>query len=124
MFFWIVASRFRVLKTDITFNVNVATDVVQATCILHNLLRQRCGGSYMAPGTFDCEDIDYNLIPGEWRKEDEMAGLLPTSARNSTNISKNMRDNLSYYFLTDQGEVPWQYEQTRAGVREVLDDLM
>lgn len=121
--FGILAARFRVLKSEISMNVESATDVVLATCVLHNLLRQRCGGSYMAPGSCDSEDIDYCVVPGDWRQEDNLTGLLSTTARNSTNISKTMRDNLSNFFMTNQGEVAWQYERTRSAVDDILSSL-
>lgn len=121
--FGILSSRFRVLKSEITLNVNTAGDIVMTTCVLHNLLRQRCGNAYMAPGSCDSEDIDYRVVPGDWRHEDNLTGLLPTTARNSTNISKTMRDNLSHYFMTSDGEVSWQYERTRSEVENVLSGL-
>lgn len=121
--FGIIASRFRVLKTDIGMNVESATDIVMAVCVLHNMLRQKCGSAYMAPGTFDTEDINYKLVPGEWRQEEGLTELRATSARNSSNTSKTNRDNLSYYFLTEHGEVSWQYERTRSEVQEILDTL-
>lgn len=121
--FGIVSSRFRVLKTEIYMNVDAVTDVVMAICILHNLLRQKCGASYMGAGTFDTEDINYKVVPGDWRQEEQLTRLIPSSARNSSNAVKTMRDNLSYHFLTPTGEVAWQYSSTRSEVHEILESL-
>lgn len=44
------------------------------TCIyLHNFLRRNSESRsfYTPPGSFDLEDIDGNLIEGQWRSESE-----------------------------------------------------
>lgn len=121
--FGIISSRFRILKGEIQMNVDDATNVVLAICVLHNILRQKCGRAYMPPGTYDTEDADHNIVVGEWRRDEPLYGLSTPQGRNVTNMAKHMRENLAYYFLTENGEVAWQYGKVRTQVDEILDNL-
>lgn len=121
--FGIIASRFRVLRGEIQMNVDDATNVVLAICVLHNILRKKCGSAYMPPGTYDTEDADYNLIVGDWRRDQGMHGLASPQGRKPANKAKQMRDNLALYYLTEEGEVGWQYARVRSQVDDILDGL-
>lgn len=121
--FGIIASRFRILKGEIQMNVDDASNVVLAICVLHNMLRKKCGRAYMPPGTYDSEDADYNVLAGDWRQDEAMCGMSSPQGRNVTNMAKGMRDSLAYYYLTEEGEVGWQYGKVRSQVDDILETL-
>lgn len=121
--FGIISSRFRVLRGEIQMNVADATNVVLSICVLHNMLRRKCGNAYMPPGTYDSEDADHNIIGGDWRHDETMPGLSAQQGRNFSYRAKRMREDMSHYFLSDEGEVQWQYARVRNQVVDILDTL-
>lgn len=121
--FGIVSSKFHVLKTEMAFNVPHCVQVVKAVCILHNILRRLCGQSYMPPGSFDAEDINYEVIPGNWRDGEAMESLRPTTARNHLRIAKETRLKLTNYFVSEAGAVPWQNDITHTQMDQIIEDL-
>ena len=70
--FDIMASRFRIFWGEINTSVDNATDIVLAACCLHNMLRQRCGASYIPTGSVDHEDANMHLVRGDWRNHGEL----------------------------------------------------
>jgi len=58
-----------------------------------------------------------DIVPGEWRNEDNegFQGLAPSNAHRATRRAYNQRDLLANFFLTPEGEVPWQYAYIRRG---------
>lgn len=121
--FGIMASKFQVLRGEIRLNVEHTTNVVHAICVLHNLLRQHCGGSYMPPGSYDVEDLNHNIVPGDWRNMENLPGVRPTSHKNPTTVAKKMRSDLADFFMSPAGEVPWQYNSIRSAADDILDSL-
>lgn len=121
--FGIISSKFQVLKTEMRFTVPHCVNVVLAICILHNILRRICGQAYMPPGSFDTEDINYEMVPGNWREGEQMTGLRPTTARNHLKAAKEMRQTLTRYFMSDAGEVPWQYSSVVTEMDRVIATL-
>ena len=107
--FGILASRFRLFLKDIHAYQENATKFILAGVCLHNFLRQRCGRSYMPPGSVNSEDPNQQVVPGDWR---QIAGtttnLPPTKARNSSDVSKANRQAMADYFVSEAGSVPWQ----------------
>lgn len=91
------------------FTPDHCVNVVLAVCVIHNILRKMCGKSYIPPGTCDMEDINYNLVAGDWRDADELHGLMPSTTRNPLHDAKVMRQKLTNFVITPEGEVPWQY---------------
>lgn len=121
--FGILASKFQILKTEMRYTVPHCVNIVWAVCILHNVLRKLCGQAYMPPGSFDSEDINYAVIPGDWREGMQMERLRPTSARNHVKVAKDMRIKLTNYFMSEAGEVPWQYASMETEMDRVLNAL-
>lgn len=112
--FGVIASRFRVLQTEIVFNPEETSHICVAIATLHNILREVCGASYMPAGLIDAEDNNFSVLPGAWRMRDPTREPLldhnPTQARNASTCAKVMRDKLANYFLSDLGSVSWQLD--------------
>lgn len=121
--FGIISSRFACLRSEIRFNVANATNVVLAICVLHNILRQKCGASYMPPGSYDVDDVNFNFAPGEWRHQEQLTGMQSTRARNASNKAKQMRNDLADYFMSEAGSVPWQNESIENDVSRIVGQL-
>ena len=65
-------------------------------------------------GTFDEDDTDTGVtIPGDWRIEGMPANNLMDAQRLGSNHygeeAKQIREEFKDFFVTPQGEVPWQY---------------
>ena len=106
--FGILATRFRLFHTEIDANPAKVESFVLAVICLHNMLRRRCRRSYIPPGSVDMEDIDNNLIPGEWRQHVQLDSFEPDDQRNSSNMAKVQRLRVRDYFSSPAGSVPWQ----------------
>jgi len=80
--------------------------ITMCACVLHNLILTR----YPLTTT----DVDHEdpatqaLIPGAWREDRDMEGLMHLSGHNSQKEAKEQRDYLSHYYLSPAGAVPWQ----------------
>lgn len=121
--FGIISSRFQILRTEMPYSVPHCVNIVLAICILHNFLRKHCGQAYMPPGSFDTEDINYEMLPGDWRENEAMLGLRSTHARNPLKVAKKTRETLTEHFMSPAGEVPWQYASTTTEMDRVIDIL-
>lgn len=94
--------------------------IVMATVCLHNFIKceedlvEAKNRIYCPPHFIDSEDSEDNIIPGEWRQytENVLRDISPTSKHHATTIAYK-RDKLADYFLTQPGEVPWQYDYVR-----------
>lgn len=87
--------------------------VVLACVHLHNFLRSSSSKqNYNPPGTFDSEDLDSGtVIEGSWRrKQRNLQSLLSIQniARRSSIEATIIRDEFADYFISPQGQVPWQ----------------
>ena len=109
--FGIMASRFRVFQRCIELNPDFVGDIVMATCVLHNYLRNTTPSQYTPPGSLDQELEDGSVIPGNWRQELGFESLGRDSQKNASDYAKAVRKRLADYFLTKNGEVSWQYRQ-------------
>lgn len=87
--------------------------IVAAICVLHNFLLTRNSRRVYAPnGIFDIENVDGTTVPGAWRNLEHggMNDLEPTVMRNSPLLAKQVREQFAEYFMSPEGEVPWQYQ--------------
>ena len=112
--FGIMACKFRIFRRCIEVHPNFAEDIVLACCTLHNFLREENGKKYMPPRSVDQEMLDGEVIPGAWRDEVHLDDIQRDRQTNPGQYAKEIRNNLSDYFLTVEGEVAWQYD--RAGI--------
>lgn len=111
--FGIMASIFRVLRKPLLLQPKKVEKVVLACVYLHNFLRSSSSKqNYNPSGTFDSEDLDSGtLVEGSWRTEKEnLQSLLPIRniARRSSIEATIIRDEFTDFFISPQGQVPWQ----------------
>jgi Plant transposon protein. len=114
--FGIMSSIFRVLRKPILLAPERVDSVVLAVCSLHNwLLSEKSSANiYASEGTFDRENLETGeIIHGSWRNEempaDSMLPLAQQGSNNYSNNAKEVREEFQEYFISSQGEVPWQY---------------
>jgi hypothetical protein len=90
------------------------------TC-LHNYLLTVGKAEYAPRGDLDGEDDLHKIIPGRWEDSEDMRNLLDVQRlagnRSGNSEARSQREAVAEYFLTQQGQVPWQYES--AFVRRV-----
>ena len=107
--FGILASRFQLFLYHIhAYPENAAIFILAGVC-LHNFLRERCGRSYMPPGSVETEDANQQVLPGDWRAvQGAVYNLPPTRARNSSDMAKGNQLVMSDYLVSDEGAVALQ----------------
>lgn len=92
--FGILSNKWRILHRPIDVKVDFAVDIVKSCCVLHNFVRDRDGFSFddtLAINGFEQNDVFDN-------------------SGTNRNINR-FRDALSYYFMSDEGQLPWQFEK-------------
>nr|CAH7715380.1 unnamed protein product [Callosobruchus chinensis] len=114
--FGILAAVFRVLRKPMLLQPEKAEKIVLTCVLLHNYLRKnaKTRSSYNPPGTFDKENLETGTIePGSWRRDPQpSASFLPLMniPRKATMEAWAIRDEYAEYFMTNQGQVPWQLQ--------------
>ena len=89
--------------------------ITMACCALHNFLRSWNAASaiYMPPGSVDMEDsVTHVVQPGDWHQGPQPTGLVPLTRQGSnrhSNAAKDIRNQLCQYFVSEEGQVPWQW---------------
>lgn len=58
--FGILTSRFRIHHQEINMAPDAVDQMIQATVLLHNMLRDKCGRTYIPRGYVDCEEDEHN----------------------------------------------------------------
>lgn len=87
--FGILANKWRLFHTPITLEPENVTHVVKAACVLHNFIRV-LDGVHLEDATSyqDFHDVEFP---------------------NGTQIlARTVRDNFATYFMSSEGELPWQ----------------
>ena len=104
--FGILANRFRVFHTKINLSPDKVTDMVLATCCLHNFLVEN-SKSYTS--ICDSEDLENCVTAnGAWRSDPPLSGLTSGLGRNPSRNAKEQRQFLTDYFSSNIGSVSWQ----------------
>lgn len=114
--FGLISARFRILRRPMEVAPETVKQIVLCICALHNYLLSTSHSVrfYASPGTFDTEDAEIYKA-GSWRED----GLPNTtmhslqrvlSTKNSSRIAKDTREQFKRYFMTQHGEVSWQYK--------------
>lgn len=112
--FGIMASIFRVFRKPMLLQPEKAERIVLTCVLLHNYFRKNGNSrkSYNPPGTFDREDLENGTTePGSWRRDSQPNfSLLPLTniPRKASMEAWAIRDEYAEYFMTNQGQVPWQ----------------
>ena len=105
--FGILANRFRVFLTTIKLDPDKVVHIILAACCLHNFMVEQNKNNYIS--VQDIEDVEHlNFMNGQWRSDPQLCGLQTSSSRNSATNAKNQRTELTNYFLSASGSVPWQ----------------
>lgn len=119
--FGILVSRWRILRKPICVHPNTADKIILSTVCLHNFLKhieeqQEITNRFYCPPNFVDREDNGNIINGAWRENDmPLQRIAPCNAHRATVEAYKQRDKLADYFLTPQGEVPWQLEYIRRG---------
>ena len=107
-------SKFRILRGPIQLNSNNAVNAIKSCVVLHNFLIKESRSSYIQGGDLSVEGSNHEIIPGEWEKDSDLSSFLRIDSLGS-NLSENsaarkLRDSVAQYFLTEKGELDWQYQ--------------
>ena len=108
--FGITASRFRILRRPIVGSPQKITSVIKAVVVLHNFLMANESPLPLDARIYFRNDLD------EGQYEDRNTCLVsrrPTRARYPLS-AKIVRENFKKYFMSPEGQVPWQMEHVRA----------
>lgn len=95
--FGIMSSRFRLFRTTIELSEKNVKLCILAVCTLHNWLMS------IDPNNAIVQDFD-PLTDKEHEFEVEL------NDQNASNEAKAVREKFKNYFMSNQGQVPWQFE--------------
>jgi len=89
-----LVSKFRLFEQPIGCKIETAESLIKAACVLHNFVRMREGifSTPSHPSSIDA--MAYQNIDNQ--------GIRPTRA------AEFNRDLLCEYFVSDEGQAPWQ----------------
>lgn len=91
--FGILANKWRIFHRPLNVSIDLAEKIVQASCVLHNFVRERDG--YNFEHTLTVEG---------------MVDMVPDATRGGRAIN-DIRDRLANYFLSNEGQIPWQLQR-------------
>lgn len=95
------ANRFRVFLTTINVHPKTVEKLVFASCIIHNILREKWPQHYGMP------EEDASLPAGDWTR-DPLDGLEPRQRQTGPGPAKIVRDHLTEYYNKPENRLPWQ----------------
>lgn len=105
--FGILANTFRVFLTTINLAPDKVVNIILAACCLHNFLVENNKHAYVS--AHDVEDTDqHSFTAGVWRNDPQLISVSGGSNRNPAQCAKEQRQELTDYFTSDFGSVPWQ----------------
>lgn len=87
-------NKWRVFHTSMTIRPDFAALVTKTACVLHNFVRAQDGYNVEDSLTHYVEDNPFRCQ--QYR---------------STNQGRNIRDRFTDYFISQAGEIPWQYRR-------------
>lgn len=112
--FGVLSGRFRVLRSSIAVDAAKTRKIVLATCALHNFLITKNKSSYIPSTYVDHYSNDGILVEGLWRR-DLLGGtfypLEHSEYRYVSQTANEVREEFANYFMSIDGEIPWQYRQ-------------
>lgn len=109
--FGILSSRFKIFMRQQDMEPKGVQMLVLAAVALHNFLRIRSSDTYMPRGFVDQEDRDYNVVEGQWRENRQLDAVSGHQmVRNHSMYVKEMRNAISRWCVSRDGEVAWQYK--------------
>ncbi|XP_071582100.1 uncharacterized protein, partial [Temnothorax nylanderi] len=119
--FGILVSKWAILQGSITCKLETAESIVMAIICLHNFILESesdilpAQRMYQNVGLVDGDGPNgESLQNGAWRTQVHQGIMLQRLGRvggnNPARAAITQRDKLRDYFLTEDGEVPWQYD--------------
>lgn len=116
--FGILAARWRLFRRLIHATPASVESYVKACCVLHNFLLEKNAQIYCPPGLCDNENCQAIIQAGSWREEPSGAfqTLSRTGSNNASKSANTVRDLFASYFVSPQGQLPWQFAHVRRGL--------
>ncbi|XP_049522547.1 uncharacterized protein LOC125945036 [Dermacentor silvarum] len=109
--FGILVSRWRAFLGTVTGQPELLTDMVKAAVCLHNFLMV---DSAYCPAGYGDTVCGEEIQDGYWRHAITPVGATAVSSSNrSSPTAMSLRDDISNYFLSAAGSVPWQVKVIR-----------
>lgn len=104
--FGILSQRFRCLRNVMEQHPDNVTKIVQACCVLHNILRTKY--PTMNNRLVDSENpVTHCVLPGAWRDEAALTAIQSLRGNNASKRAKAQREYLKKFY-NGPGSVPWQ----------------
>lgn len=105
--FGILANRFQILLTTMQHHHETVRTIVEACCILHNLMRTRY--PVLQNRLVDRAQPDGNLQPGAWREGQNLEDTIVVQGPNTASRDgKRQRNLLKHWCNSPAGLVDWQ----------------
>lgn len=104
-------SVFRIFKTEIDMDIHSIDNVIMSALCLHNfrLMDNERNGIGIPDGLVDSE-INGTIVDGSWRRSnDTLDQISPQLGRHASMSAVRIREEISTFFISREGEVPWQY---------------
>lgn len=112
--FGVMSARFRVLLSPILLDAAKTRKVTLACSALHNSLITKNGNEYAPVALVDQYMDSGTVIESGWRRQvpgNSMPSLQSLGNRYVCNNANKVREEFEGYFMSIEGEVPWQYKQ-------------
>lgn len=112
--FGLMSAKFRVLRSSINLDAAKTRKMTLACCALHNFLIMRSENTYTAAANVDRYTEDGTIIEGAWRRhlpEQTMHELEHVTQRYNSENAQKVRQEFEEYFMSVDGELPWQFRQ-------------
>jgi len=74
--------------------------------------------SYWPPGYVDYFDNNGNIVLGLWRGENTPGCIIRLNrvgSNRAATIAMKQQDTIAAYFISNQGQIPWQWEVVNRG---------
>lgn len=122
--FGILASRWRIFRTNIIAEVDTVEKIVAAAVCLHKFVRKgelqvsRARRRYCPAGFSDSYDDAGNVLQGEWRNQingNRLQSIGRLGSNYSARDTVQIREKLKEYFSSEGGSVPWQWRHISRG---------
>ena len=122
--FGILAARWRIYKRPIEVTPKNAVKICKATIVLHNFLKS-CdkyidNSNRYVPQSFVDRENEGIVINGDWRtilaNEWSLHKIRKTASNMHSSTAKTIRSELTDYFISDIGSVPWQNRVINEGL--------
>lgn len=114
--FGILVARWRILQQPIALKVNTVEKIIQALTCLHNYIisTNLRNNQYIHDGIVDRDGPNGTIIPGNWRQIMAENGFMNDLGRIGANVgtaaAMKQRDTLADYFVSEEGSIPWQWQ--------------